>query len=78
MSLSCWGDSGKGQEVITVEKKKIGRPTDMPKSYRESFRLSQDDMDKIDFCMRRTGLSKTEVIRQGIDSLYQKLYSDTE
>lgn len=59
--------------MIKVEKKKMGRPTDNPKSYRESFRLSEDDMKKIQFCMEVTGMSKTDVIRQGIDEVYQKV-----
>lgn len=59
--------------MIQVEKKKMGRPTENPKSYRESFRLSESDMEKIRFCMENTGMSKTDVIRQGIDEVYQKL-----
>lgn len=59
--------------MISVEKKKMGRPTDNPKSYRESFRLSETDMQKINFCMKKTGKSKTEIIRIGIDEVYQKL-----
>ena len=51
----------------------MGRPTDSPKSYRESFRLSEKDMKKIQFCMEATGMSKTDVIRQGIDEVYRKI-----
>ncbi len=65
-------ENGKSQEVITVEKK-IGRPTNEPKSYRESFRLSEKDMEKIKFCMEKTGMSKTDVIRKGIDRVYGEL-----
>lgn len=59
--------------MFTVEKKKIGRPTDNPKNYRESFRLSEDDMKKIRFCMDKTGMSKTDVIRKGINCVYEEL-----
>ena len=55
------------------EKKKMGRPTDSPKNYRESFRLSEADMQKIKFCMEKTGKSKTEIIRMGIEEVYQML-----
>jgi hypothetical protein len=65
-----WED-GKSQEVISVEKKKMGRPTDSPKTYRESFRLSESDMAKINFCINKTGMSKTDVIRRGIDKVYE-------
>ena len=56
--------------MIPVEKKKMGRPTDSPKNYRESFRLSEADMQKIKFCMEKTGKSKTEIIRMGIEEVY--------
>ena len=59
--------------MISVEKKKMGRPTDNPKSYRESFRLSETDMEKIGFCMQKTGMSKTDIIRMGIDKVYMEL-----
>mgnify|MGYP001367363323 CR=1 FL=1 len=58
--------------MIKIEKK-LGRPTDAPKSHRESFRLSEDDMNKIAFCMEKLQLSKTDVIRAGINELYNKL-----
>lgn len=53
--------------------KKIGRPTDEPKNHRESIRLSDNDMMKIDFCMRETGMTKTDIIRKGIDLVYQEV-----
>ena len=59
--------------MISVEKKKMGRPTDNPKSYRESFRLSETDMAKVKFCIKETGMSKTDIIRMGIDEVYQKI-----
>lgn len=59
--------------MISVEKKKMGRPTKEPKNYRESFRLSEIDMEKIRFCMEKTGLSKTDIIRQGIEKVYEEL-----
>lgn len=61
--------------MIAVEekKKKMGRPTDNPKTYRESFRLSESDMEKINFCIERTGMSKTDVVRTGIDKVYSEL-----
>ena len=51
----------------------MGRPTNEPKSYRESFRLSENDMQKIKFCMDKTGMSKTDIIRRGIDSVYKEV-----
>lgn len=56
-----------------VEKKKMGRPTEVPKNHRESFRLSDEDMEKLKICMDKTGMSKTDVIRAGIEAVYQKV-----
>lgn len=54
-------------------KTKMGRPTDNPKSYRESFRLSEEDMNKIDYCINELNLNKTDIIRLGIDEVYKKV-----
>ena len=72
-NVTQFGEIGKGQDVRKVEKKKMGIPTDAPKSYREIFRLSEEDMSKIRFCMEKTGMSKTDIIRTGIDAIYQKI-----
>ena len=35
-------------------------PSENPKSHRESFRLSDDDMMKLNYCMEKTGMKKTD------------------
>lgn len=50
---------------------RTGRPTNNPKPHRESFRLSDDDIKKLDFCIKQTGMTKTDIIRKGIDLVYQ-------
>lgn len=50
----------------------MGRSTEAPKNNRESFRLSDDDMKKLKFCMERTSMSKTDIVRKGIDLVYQE------
>lgn len=50
----------------------MGRPTDTPKNNRESFRLSDDDMEKLKFCTGKTNMSKTDIVRKGIDLVYQE------
>lgn len=51
-----------------------GRPpsTD-PKGNRESFRLSDSDMEKLKYCIEKTGMKKVDVIRKGIDLVYKEL-----
>ena len=61
-----------------MERKKMGRPSDSPKVYRESFRLSEEDMEKVRYCMDSAGMSKTDVIRAGIEAVYQTEKAKTE
>ncbi len=51
---------------------RTGRPTDDPKIYERKVRLSEEDIRKIDFCCTALGLKKSEVIRFGINELYDK------
>ena len=50
----------------------MGRPTVSPKNNRESFRFSDEDMEKLKFCMEKTHMSKTDVVRKGIDLVYRQ------
>lgn len=52
---------------------KTGRPTNEPKHNRESFRLSDNDIEKLKFCVEKTGMNKVDVIRKGIDLVYQEI-----
>lgn len=51
---------------------RTGRPTQEPKGNRESFRLSDADIEKLKTCVEKTGLSKTDIVRKGIDLVYKK------
>lgn len=51
---------------------RTGRPTDNPKKDRVGFRLSDEESKMLDYCCEVLGLSKTEVIRQGIKEMYEK------
>lgn len=53
--------------------RKVGRPTENPKHYRESFRMSKDDVDKLNYCIKKTEMTKTEIVRKGIDIVYNKI-----
>lgn len=54
-------------------KKKMGRPTDDPKILSTRIRLSDKDVEKLDFCVMKTKLTKSDIIRIGIDKVYQEL-----
>lgn len=51
---------------------RTGRPTDDPKKLRLGIRLSESQTKKLDYCCKVLGLTKTEVIQQGIEEMYEK------
>lgn len=53
--------------------KKIGRPTINPKENYTGIRLSNDELEKIKFCMKCTGMTKTGIIRVGIQLVYEQI-----
>ena len=61
--------------VIKTEngKKKMGRPTDNPKQLSTRIRLSDTDVQRLEFCSQKTGKTKSEIIRMGIEKVYEEL-----
>lgn len=52
---------------------RTGRPTNDPRgANRTGVRLTDSDMEKLEFCIQKTGMTKTEIIRKGIDLVYQE------
>lgn len=52
---------------------RTGRPTNDPKKHETRIRMSDEDIRILDFCCEKTGLTKAEVIRQGIREVYEKV-----
>ena len=52
---------------------RTGRPTDDPKQLSTRVRLSQEDIDRLEYCAAKTGQSKADIIRQGIKAVYDRL-----
>lgn len=59
--------------MIQVEKKKMGRPTENPKTIVKRARMSEQDVKKLKLCCEAFGLSESDIIRMGIDEVYQKM-----
>ena len=55
---------------------KAGRPTDDPKTLNTRIRLSEDDIKRLEYCVRVTGMKKSEIIRQGIREIYDRLIKE--
>ena len=64
------------KEVIQTVR--TGRPTDNPKPNRLQVMLSDSEVEKLEFCHKKTNLSKGEIARQGIDRVYQSLIEEKE
>lgn len=52
---------------------RTGRPTDEPKKNPYRVMLSDDQLKKLEYCSKTTGKTKAEIIREGIDKVYQEL-----
>ena len=50
-----------------------GRPTNDPKTLNTRIRLSAEDIKRLEYCAEKTGLTKAEIIRQGIKEVYEKI-----
>ena len=59
--------------MIQVEKKKMGRPTENPKTIVKRARRSEEDVKKLRVCCEALNLSESDVLRMGIDEVYQKI-----
>ena len=44
----------------------MGRPTDNPKTHETRIRMSDEDIEILEYCCRETGRSRADIIREGI------------
>jgi hypothetical protein len=52
---------------------RTGRPTDDPKTLNTRIRLSEADVEQLEYCCKATGKTKAEVIREGIRKVYEEV-----
>lgn len=52
---------------------RTGRPTDNPKKHETRIRMSDEDVQKLEFCCKQTGMTKSDIIRKGINEVYKQL-----
>lgn len=52
---------------------RTGRPTKDPKKHETRIRMSDEDVKILEICCQKTGLSKADVIRQGIREVYEQV-----
>jgi len=53
---------------------RTGRPlSDNPKNSRVEIRMTSEDEEKLDYCCKVIGKSRSEIAREGIDIVYTRL-----
>ena len=52
---------------------RTGRPTNNPKKHETRIRMSDEDVEILEYCCKRTGKSKADIIREGIREVYDKI-----
>ena len=57
------------EAVLTESKKKMARPTDNPRPYSLTIRISEADKRILEKYCARTGVNRTEAISRGIGML---------
>ena len=60
--------------MMAIAPKQKGRPpTGNARKVIVETRMSEDELKRLDYCCERTGRSRSEVIRTGIDKVYSEL-----
>lgn len=52
---------------------RTGRPTTSPKVHETRIRMSDEDLEILEYCTKATGYTKADVIRMGIRKVYQEI-----
>lgn len=52
---------------------KRDKPEKEPKVLNTRIRLSEEDIKRLEYCSKETGLTKSEIIRQGIKQVYENM-----
>ena len=53
--------------------KKMGRPTDSRKDTEIRVRANPETMRKLDACSKKLNTNRSEIVRKGIDKMYDDL-----
>lgn len=59
--------------MIQVEKKKMGRPTDNPRTEKIGFRMSKAEIEDIEKCADAMNTQRVNAVVEGIRLLKEKL-----
>ena len=48
-------------------------PSNDPKRNNKLIRLTDSELEKLEYCVRETGMNGSDIIRKGIDLVYQEV-----
>lgn len=55
---------------------RTGRPhSENPKNVRVETRMTTEELEKLEYCCKATGKSRSEIVREGINEVYAKLHN---
>lgn len=52
---------------------RTGRPTKDPKNNQYRIRLSDKELEMLEYCCEKTKLSKSDIVRRGIEKVYKEI-----
>lgn len=52
---------------------RTGRPTTDPKKHETRIRMSDREIEMLKICCKKTGMTKADVIRTGIELVYKQV-----
>lgn len=53
--------------------KKMGRPTNSPKIHQTRIRMTDDELEKLEYCAKKLDMTKTDIINKGVENIYNEL-----
>ena len=56
-----------------VPEKKMGRPTDSPKTFMLRVKMDKETLEKLDECCKIVNLNRSEFVRKNIQEKYDDL-----
>lgn len=51
----------------------MGRPTTNPKNIELKVRISNEDKERLDYCIEKSNKTKSEIVREGIEKVYSEI-----
>lgn len=61
-----------------MKEAKLGRPTDAVKGIIIKARIDQDTEQQLEYCIEKTGNTKSGLVRKGILKIYEELKGENE